>query len=723
MLDGNAAGAQSARLQFKGNNMLLTGDGVLQSSDAAENELSGARRTNRLVHDVDHEIHMAGELGADRLILDNRGTITTVGAVPLVIDPSDGPDRPAPAVVNTGNIQIGDGGTLVLQDGFFRNEAGGTIGFDPASTQVSELVLQDARLVGQGETIATADDSHAIRIRGNSTLQNIALLSTSSPGELTVEQANLINRGAFGAIVQPASFVPRIRIEDSTVDNRGGVIHNLQALEDSTIRGGLLDSEWATLRLIGDVELDDVQLGGVINDSTQATSVTLKNTIDMSESTELNTFSGFGGPNVTLAGDVRLVLGSSGAVEGTIFQGGPGGGTIRLDMTAASFPNDATIDLAFEADNLVLVNDTATSIDPGTEADGYFFDGGNKTQAEAMVSNSSTLVVHDEGGAETVRLRNGLIDNAGGVIDFTTHHLELANVAIRGGDLMQHSSATLQVTDTLFDGVRIDVPTMDLTGATFRNVEITSSTPIVGDTIVVEGALTLAPGVTVGSENVGFDFQEDITLSGNGTLTVSTLTGAAGKTVAIDQGYTLRLGNGNVGSDNLRFVNRGLIEFVDTDTILDSFGGANATEAGLVNRGTMTSAAGGVLIFDTTVDNFGGAMPLEDVDLQDTTIRGGSLGTALPMDLFDAMIRVEGNATLENVTLLGTVQAANPGALLTLRGQIDGDYDLDGSGGLEVRIDGDVTLLDSDLGAAGFSSSLFLATVVSHLAARPADDR
>ena len=86
-LSASGAIENSTTLRFNGE-VLLTGAGTLSSTDDVGNTLTGLRRTAKLTNDTNHTIEFAGQLGFDRLIIDNKGTIRPVGSTLLTINPS-----------------------------------------------------------------------------------------------------------------------------------------------------------------------------------------------------------------------------------------------------------------------------------------------------------------------------------------------------------------------------------------------------------------------------------------------------------------------------------------------------------------------------------------------------------------------------------------------------------------------------------------------------------
>jgi len=98
----------------------LTGVGTLTMSDDSHNRIAGEGAGASLILDTNQIIRGSGQLGADSLVLLNRGTILAEHSTPLVIDPA----QPGADLENDGQISAQNGGTLILQDGQFNNTQG-----------------------------------------------------------------------------------------------------------------------------------------------------------------------------------------------------------------------------------------------------------------------------------------------------------------------------------------------------------------------------------------------------------------------------------------------------------------------------------------------------------------------------------------------------------------------------------------------------------------------
>ena len=240
--------ADTTTLRFNGQ-VMLTGTGTLTSTDFMGNSINGLRRSISLVNDQSHTIAVAGKLGDDRLLFENRGTVRPVGVVPLVIDPTGDQSRNTAAILNSGLIEVTQSGAmgqqLVLQDGFAHNQAGGIISARNAGT----LGLHGTRLHNDGimEVLSNA----TLMITGTSgLLGNDPDFDTSA--NLHIMMADFENRVKLGV---------NGSIMGSIVDNNGATLGNTHVTQGTTITMG--DSTIIGGTLAGTVNISNAPGGSV----------------------------------------------------------------------------------------------------------------------------------------------------------------------------------------------------------------------------------------------------------------------------------------------------------------------------------------------------------------------------------------------------------------------------------------------------------------------------
>ena len=173
---------------------------------------------------------------------------------------------------------------------------------------------------------------------------------------------------------------------------------------------------------------------------------------------------------------------------------------------------------------------------------------------------------------------------------------------------------------------------------------------IVGPTISNGGSIQVSGG---GGSNAVLEVGGNLTLSGAGTVTLSTATGGGDAVIQESSGgLTLTnsstiQGAGVIGSNGLALVNSGTI---DANTKTGVAGLTLNGGGGITNTGTLEATVGGTLAVDNNVVNTGGKITASGtgsiVDLGGVSITGGTLTAKT-----GGALETQGTTTLSGVTL------------------------------------------------------------------------
>ncbi|MEO1495804.1 MAG: hypothetical protein AAFV43_01510 [Planctomycetota bacterium] len=613
-----AAGAtpNSTTLQFNGE-VLLTGTGTLTSTDDIGNTISGFRRTVSLVNDAGHTMAVAGTLGDDRLLFDNRGTLRPVGVQPLLVNPTGDQARNTAAMRNSGFIDVsasgGTGQMLVLQDGFFHNESGGLISVRNAGA----LMLDSARLHNDG-AVEFLSGATAI-VTGTGGLSGVApTFETSATFNLT--GADFENRTTIGASGVYA---------DSVIDNNGGVLGRTDltqgtaiTLSRSTVRGGVLAGQLTVdnganppsgaVTRLSDLTLEAGASLGVAGPSAQGR-------LEMSGQMQID--GDLSASGVRLVGDTVFSSQTASAKRIDFLNG-----SAAVTFTAGS---TWTVDSAQgpRIENHATLNGVANFDASGSE----------NSSSPGLVNRG--VINGSVGGV--LEFRNTFVDNADGVVQFDT--AEFRDARVVGGTI---SGSELVLTDSIVESAQINAAFVDANNGRLRGVEFTApnlqldgSLALDNTTQLPAGDVLLAAALTLETDFafVGSGGAAPATVELNGTI--GGATGA--ERLTIGQGVTL-LSDQN--SDIfVPILNRGTIgvgPFGDDGLFID---GGTADAPGIVNEGLIAAAQ-----LSGFVDNEGGRID-GLVDITGTTIRGGTVGDA------SDVLSGGGVARLEELTIDGQV--------------------------------------------------------------------
>jgi hypothetical protein len=191
---------------------------------------------------------------------------------------------------------------------------------------------------------------------------------------------------------------------------------------------------------------------------------------------------------------------------------------------------------------------------------------------------------------------------------------------------------------------------------------------VVGPTIANGGSIQVNGGA---GNNAILDIAGNVTLSGAGTLTLSSATGGgdayiqqASGGLTLTNSSTIQ-GAGIIGNNGLTLVNSGTI---DANTKTGVAGITLNGGGGITNTGTLEATAGGTLTVDNNVVNTGGKITASGtgsmVDLDGVTITGGTLTAKT-----GGALETQGTTTLSGVTLAaGTTYPVADGTTTVLVG-------------------------------------------------------
>ncbi|WP_309387598.1 PEP-CTERM sorting domain-containing protein [Cerasicoccus frondis] len=240
-LDGTTS---STYFRPSNGSITLTGSGLLQSLNDTSNRIQGAINTDELIQETEHTIKMTGFLGANLLVLRNRGLIENQASGSLTIDTTNGLDS-----FNSGIIRATDGGSVTLSGSQLVNQeiiAPGQLIAGASSTfQISNSAVSHGALTAQNAgTIvlinATLDDVD-VTIENGGLMQVSSFQSSISNGDLLINptgQVTLLNSGYLNLS------------EGATVNNQGKI------LIDGTTSTTRLQVDAANISLTGGGELE-----------------------------------------------------------------------------------------------------------------------------------------------------------------------------------------------------------------------------------------------------------------------------------------------------------------------------------------------------------------------------------------------------------------------------------------------------------------------------------
>ncbi|MCG8407599.1 MAG: hypothetical protein MI923_20575 [Phycisphaerales bacterium] len=143
----------STEFRAEGGNAMLTGGGVVNMGDHANNRIGGVTSTDRVIN-VDNTIQGAGNIGVNNSGFTNQSTVIANLPTALVMDPRSTED-----ITNTGTLRADNGATLRLTGGMFFNAGGVIEALDTSVVELSSATIDGGTLqtTGSGEirTVST----------------------------------------------------------------------------------------------------------------------------------------------------------------------------------------------------------------------------------------------------------------------------------------------------------------------------------------------------------------------------------------------------------------------------------------------------------------------------------------------------------------------------------------------------------------------------------------
>jgi HPt (histidine-containing phosphotransfer) domain-containing protein len=314
--------------------------------------------------------------------------------------------------------------------------------------------------------------------------------------------------------------------------------------------------------------------------------------------------------------------------------------------------------------NLLLVNNSVIDATPESNTNALTLNGGGVTNTDLLEAKAGGVLVI-----------NTTIDNLGGtvLVADSTSTVELYSASVQGGTLSNSAGGTLETAggSATLDGTTQG--TLTLSAGSVYTGNNSNSTYLDGS-IVNKGTIVQYGGNGAnGSLNIG----NAVTLSGGGTITLNTQSGGGeaflqGNNQTLTNTNNTIQGTGVIGNGNLLVVNNSVIDATPE----------NNTSALTLNGGVVTNTdlleakAGGVLVLNTTIDNFGGTVLVADststVELYNASVQGGTLSNSAG----GALETANGSATLDGTTQgaltlsAGSVYTSNNGNSTYLYGSI-----------------------------------------------------
>ena len=545
------------------------------------------------------------------------------------------------AVVNLGsNVTLSGGGAVTMET------SSGT-----AFLRGSGVTLTNTNDTIQGA--GTIGDSAALAITNQATIDANAsgkTLSLSQGGGVVTNTGTLEATG--GGTLQIFS---KIANTGGSITANGGTVN----IDDATITGGTLNATGTNvMETVGSSDLFGVTISTGSTYDTAAGATTQLDTSLTNDGTFLIDGSAGNavvnlGSNVTLSGGGVVTMKSN---TGAAFLRGVG---LTLTNTNDTIQGAGTI-----GDNGALTIVNKSIIDANASGQNLNLNGGG-----GSVTNTGTL---EATGGGVLNISGAVTNKTGGVV---TANGGTVNVIgkISGGTLNTSNSGVMESSgaSTVLSGVTIS------SGSTYTAGP--GTTTQLNGAIVNDGTFAINGATSNAIVNLG----SAVTLSGKGTITMTTSTGSA---YLRGSGFTLTntndtiKGAGFIGdSGALALVNKGTIDASSKGQNLS----VNDGNGGVTNTKTLEATAGGVLQLFNTITNTGGTITASGkgstVEVDNATIVGGTLTTKT-----GGLMQTVGTSTLNGVTIsASSTYTTADGAVTDLDGSIvnNGTFLVNGSAG------------------------------------------
>ena len=679
---------------YLGDDVTLSGGGVIQMSNSTLNQIRGTTGTERLINE-DNTIEGAGNIGADAMALTNQDMIEANQTSSLTVDPED-----TVGAINSGTMRASDGGTLILNDGDFTNfdgRADGLVQVDPNST----VLIQNSTVTGGQVEVASNGEVQLNNgaITGGTTNINPGGVVRTTGGTSTL--GGTVNNAAGGEVI--LNNYTNLIFEDTGTYNNAGLI--------------ALNATGQYTRLYvdgGDVTLSG---GGVVQMSNASLDEIRGTTGAERLINEDNTIQGAGKLGVDLMALTNQSLidanlsnpltidpeDTAGAINTSTMQASGSGTLILQDGT---FTNTGGLIQAVGDAEVRLYGVTIEGGTLSTSDNGVIYDYSSATL-------DGTGVLNNEGD---FRLRNGstatligAINNTGLIAldstgQYTRLYVDGGDVTLSGGGMIELSNSTLNQIRGTTGTERLVNQDNAIEGAGNIGVDLMALTNQGVIDANVSNVLTIDPEDTAGAINTG-----TMQASGIGTLVLQdgTFTNTGATIQALDTGEVRLQSGAKIIEGTLATADSGTITNYNTATLEDvtlaedtDYYQGNGTSTTLIgtisNGGTMTINSGGswtywylsggdvtltgggtVVMSDRVTNRILGVAGTERLINQNNRIEGGGEIIALLTNMAGATI----DANVSNALTFGTNEKVNDGACVASNsGTLNVNVDVSGSG-------------------------------------------
>jgi len=418
----------------------LSGGGVVELSNNANNRIIGTSVTNRLINQ-DNTIQGSGQIGANLLEITNQSLIQANQGVDLTIDPRT-------ELINTGTLRATNGATMNLNTGTYTN-TGGVI----EAEDNSFVDLQSGAFI-DGGTLQTSGSGVIRNVSNNATLKDLTIdgrFVTTNTGDTNLR--GTITNSAATIEINSTGATTDLQIDSAEVTLTGGGTVQMSNNVNNRIIGNAV-----TNRLIN--QDNTIQGSGQIGANlmrftNQGTVIANQATNLVIDTRDADSFTNEGVLRADSAFlDVQNTQGELSNLSGNTLTGGTyeavNGGTIQVDNLDV-ITNAATILLDGAASR--LLDDTTNSsglrnfaINEGsfTLLNGAIHD----TPPFAALTNSGTVFIGETSNIN-VDVLAAYIQTAGTTTVNGT--LLAGEVDIKGGTLLGNGTVNV-IADVLVDG-------------------------------------------------------------------------------------------------------------------------------------------------------------------------------------------------------------------------------------------------------------------------------
>jgi len=531
--------------------------------------------------------------------------------------------------------------------------------------------------------------------------ETAGVINANQTGVLTLQVSNgVTNTGLLEVTSTGGLFILNTGVDNSANANAGKITATGSGahvdLQNSTITGGTLTSgAGAQIDVVANQNayFDGSQPGAPIS-LTAGTNININNNASLylyGSISNAGTINLLGAANnsylrlvtpvTTLTGAGNVVLGSSG--NNIIY--GLGGSLSELDNVNNTISGAGNVGDG----QMTLVNETAGVVNANQT-------NGLTLQVSGGVTNTGLLEATNTGGLFV--LNTGIDNSQGGnagkiTASGTGAHVDLQNSTITGGTLT--TTGTGAVIDVVanqvatFDGSVANAPTNIATGTSIQ-INNNASLYLRG---IINNPGTINLGVDAGPNGTYIRLNSPVvTLQGKGKINLSNsannyIYGYDGATETLNNVDNTIQGSGNIGDGQMTLIN-GKLGIINANQAPGAAGSGkpgqliiqagSVTNNGLIESsvGTGQTAGSDLFFLNTTIDQTGGgkieAIGTKTVgstiDLQNTTIRGGTLLSSVGPSLIEVVANQVAtlDGTTKSVTVSATLNVLNNSTLALL---------------------------------------------------------